>query len=391
MTTDQQGLAQPSNGQADWDTDLNGNVSIIERGYRVKATAGTAINTGMVGWVNSGGFVFPYDPRSLTIRPQVLAYKSVGSGEQDFFLAQGAVRSLAIFSACVPGEQLYVSSGTAGLIVGSYENARHSIGYGIAQDGLFFSPARPMRFFDLFGVGSGVLSAAQSGSVLAVNTNGTDIYFIPVSSLGGGGGGGTGSGTLYGRQPAPTTWTQINSKSVVWATIADSALLMSCVGCSDAFNIHPLLTAATSNVLLIQVALQMFGQDVHVGIGGGIAVQNSTNSRCLSFGWMNLSGAKTMHVGRWSSPTAFSTTMSNQNFAAFNGQPYVRARWDTSTIYFEWSAHRANSAGFWRTLFAEPLSSFIGTIDLVGVALWHGNGQIINHAIFHDWTMVTSV
>lgn len=140
MATEAQGLAKPTNGQADWDTDLNANFDIIDRGIRGKVVAGTTINTGQVLWVNSGRFAFPFNPASEDVFPQAFAYKAINSGEEDYALLSGAVRSLSVLSACVPGVPMYANF--SGAVVGSYAAASRPVGFGMFEDGLFFDPAR---------------------------------------------------------------------------------------------------------------------------------------------------------------------------------------------------------------------------------------------------------
>jgi hypothetical protein len=140
MSTDQQGFNQPSHGQADWDTDVNGNFDIIERGYRGKIVAGTNISTGQVLWVNSGRYAFPFNPTSEDVFPHAFAYKAVGSGEEDYVLLSGIVRSLSVLSACVPGRTMFANA--SGAVVGSYSAASRPIGFGLYEDGLYFDPAR---------------------------------------------------------------------------------------------------------------------------------------------------------------------------------------------------------------------------------------------------------
>jgi hypothetical protein len=140
MATDQQGLSQPSNGQADWDTDLNANFTIVERGYRGKLVAGAAINTGYIVAVDSAGYARPFNPTSQAALPRALAYKSVASGEEDFFIVRGSVRSLGALSNAVPGETMFVSAVTPGFVVRSYSGANRPIGFGISEDGVYFDP-----------------------------------------------------------------------------------------------------------------------------------------------------------------------------------------------------------------------------------------------------------
>jgi hypothetical protein len=139
MTNDQQFELQ-SAGQADWDSGLNANFSILERGYHGVFQAGTAINTGYVCWINSAGFAFPFDPRSEDIRPHGLAYVAASSGANISLLLTGIVRSLGVFSPAVPGLDVFVSPVTPGLILSSYSAASRRVGFGVAETGIYFNP-----------------------------------------------------------------------------------------------------------------------------------------------------------------------------------------------------------------------------------------------------------
>jgi hypothetical protein len=139
ITNDQQFELQ-SAGQADWDSGLNGNFSILERGYHGVFQAGAAVNTGYVCWINSAGFAFPFDPRSESIRPHGLAYLAASSGDNISLLLTGIVRSLGVFSPAVPGLDVFVSPVTPGLILSSYSAASRRVGFGVAENGIYFHP-----------------------------------------------------------------------------------------------------------------------------------------------------------------------------------------------------------------------------------------------------------
>lgn len=136
-TVDNQ-LAILASGQADWDSDLDANFGIIERGYHTTARAGEAISSGYVCWMDSGGFFHKFDPNSATIKPQALAFTSLSSGDSSLFLLTGIVRSL--YTGFVPGQEYYVSAATPGLIVGSYSAASRKIGMGLDGGGIYFNP-----------------------------------------------------------------------------------------------------------------------------------------------------------------------------------------------------------------------------------------------------------
>lgn len=135
-----QGFTTPTAGQADWDSSLNGDFSILERGYHVTEQAGMAINTGDVLWLNSGGFFFKFDPNSADIWPHAMAYTAAASGDSFRALGWGIVRSLDVHSAAVPGQPLFVSAATPGAVVGSYSGANRPIGIGLSGSGVMFRP-----------------------------------------------------------------------------------------------------------------------------------------------------------------------------------------------------------------------------------------------------------
>lgn len=140
--TSNQNLENQVSGQADWDTGLNSNFSILDRGFHGRFTAGAAISTGSILWAASGGALFPYNPRSLGLRqPLALAYKAVNSGESDFFLLRGIVTSVGIWSGnVIPGEPVYASPSTAGFAVKSYVAAAYPAGYALRNDAIYFAP-----------------------------------------------------------------------------------------------------------------------------------------------------------------------------------------------------------------------------------------------------------
>lgn len=142
MSTTDQNFTLPSAGQADWDTDLNANFTIIGRGYHKLFTAGSEIRTGTIVTVSSDGYANAFDPSSLSNTPHAFAYKAVASGEQDTFLLHGVVRSVGVLSGAIPGKPFFSSAITPGVVVASYSAADRSGGIGVEEDGIYFSPGR---------------------------------------------------------------------------------------------------------------------------------------------------------------------------------------------------------------------------------------------------------
>jgi len=136
---------QPS-GQADWDTGLNSNFSIIDRGYHGKFTTAMAVATGDICQVLSGGLIAKFDPRSLSNRfPKAMAYKAVSSGATDYFLLRGIVNSISVWSGnIIPGKHVFASPTTVGFAVSSYSAAGFPAGLALRNDAIYFNPSEPV-------------------------------------------------------------------------------------------------------------------------------------------------------------------------------------------------------------------------------------------------------
>jgi hypothetical protein len=153
-------------GQGDWDSGISANFNVLDRGYHITQRAGTAIGTGQILWLNSGGFFFPFDPASTTINPVAYAYLAAASGDSMTALAWGAVRSLDINSGVLAGDLAYSSS--AGYAVSSYAGCDRPIGFGLTTGGLLFMPR-----------GS---SAAAGGTGVTMLSSLSDVAITSVTS-----------------------------------------------------------------------------------------------------------------------------------------------------------------------------------------------------------------
>ncbi len=138
FTQDQQ-LELLSSGQADWDTSLNANFAILERGQHIYMTAGSAVNTGQVCSVLSGALVWPTNARSESNIPRLISYRAVSSGEAAQFQLRGSVRSMSIWSGNLRiGEPVFVSAQSAGMVVSSFAGHGHAVGWALAADAIAF-------------------------------------------------------------------------------------------------------------------------------------------------------------------------------------------------------------------------------------------------------------
>ena len=144
MSTTDQNFNLPSQGQSDWDSDLNANFTIIGRGYHALITAGSTVNTGTVLTVTSDGYAHHYDPNSLSNRPYAFAYKAITSGEQDTAVLHGIIRSLDVLTPAVPGLPVFGSAAGNGYIASSYSGADRPLGIGLYEDGIYFDPGRAL-------------------------------------------------------------------------------------------------------------------------------------------------------------------------------------------------------------------------------------------------------
>lgn len=163
--TDNQNLENQSAGQADWDSGLNSNFTILDRGFHGTLTAATAISSGDVLWVASGNLAWPYNPTSLDLKyPRAISYKAVNSGETDNFLFRGIVNSIDVWSGNInPGDPVYVSPTTPGFAVGSYSAAAFPVGYALSDTALYFSPGDELHREKLTSVSSlGLLEVGSS-------------------------------------------------------------------------------------------------------------------------------------------------------------------------------------------------------------------------------------
>lgn len=133
-------LESQTAGTADWDSGLNANVTINERGNHVTVQAGQNVNTGYVCWIDSGAFAHHYDPNSLSIRPHGFAFTAADSGDDLHMVVRGTIRSLDICSPVVPGIDAYVAGNTPGLVVNSYSGSWPAIGWGTGPGQLYFDP-----------------------------------------------------------------------------------------------------------------------------------------------------------------------------------------------------------------------------------------------------------
>lgn len=226
----------PTEGQGDWDSGLGVNFMALERGYHVTERAGTAINTGQVLWLNSGGFAFPFDPNSKSIYPVGLAYTAIASGDSATFLAWGIVRSLGINSPAVPGFPLYVSALTPGLIVTTPTG--HKIGRGLTGYGVLFNPPNaPSRLGALLDVNTTGLS---NGKILKW-ADATSNWVVAVDS-----GGGGGSSTLAGLTDVDTTGVS-NGKALAWSDTSSKWVPTTVGGGSTSLPLTDVFSVTHSN------------------------------------------------------------------------------------------------------------------------------------------------
>ena len=140
--TPNQGFETQTEGQADWDSGLNANFVIADRGWHITLIAAEPINTGDMIWASSGAYANQYNPNSLALRdPIAMSYKFVDSGESDLFLARGTINSMGIWSGfMVPGKPVFPDVVSPGAPVSSYSAAWPAVGIALTDDSIYFSP-----------------------------------------------------------------------------------------------------------------------------------------------------------------------------------------------------------------------------------------------------------
>jgi hypothetical protein len=152
-------------GAADWDTSINANMAILDRGVHVVVPVGTTVGSGEVCCVASGGVAMRWDVRSATNVPTLMSYKAVASGELAHLLAVGVVRSMDVWSSWIaPGQPVYVAVDSPGFCVASYAGHPESIGLALDHTSILFRPGFPAAFPEL-------LTAATSPGVTVVGTH----------------------------------------------------------------------------------------------------------------------------------------------------------------------------------------------------------------------------
>lgn len=131
-----------ASGQADWDTGLEANFDILDRGFHGKFQAAHGISTGQILAVTSGGLVWKYNAASLSLRhPFAMSYKAVNSGETDNFLVRGIVSSLGVYSGFITaGLPVYVAAASPGFPVSSYSAAAFPAGIALSATSILFNP-----------------------------------------------------------------------------------------------------------------------------------------------------------------------------------------------------------------------------------------------------------
>lgn len=141
-TTNDQQFDIQATGAADWDTGLNSNFQILERGRHFSGIAGTTINTGDA-IVQVSSLVYPYNGASLDLGPSHgISYLSVSSGSQAQFLYSGVVRSLGVFSGnIIEGERVYASANSIGMLVSSYSTSDYPVGFALDINAVYVNPS----------------------------------------------------------------------------------------------------------------------------------------------------------------------------------------------------------------------------------------------------------
>ena len=135
------GFERPAEGAEDWDTALRANWAIAERGRHLELTVTQGVDSGTIVTLNSSGWAVPYNPHSFDLRPFAMAITEVLSGEAGYFMRNGRVRSMDVWSGHLTiGEPVFVSATSIGFAVNSEAGALRPIGYALEADAIAFEP-----------------------------------------------------------------------------------------------------------------------------------------------------------------------------------------------------------------------------------------------------------
>jgi hypothetical protein len=164
--SDDNNLEIPTSGVADWDSPLNGNFVALAQGFRFKALAGVAVNTGDAICVMSDGFVRPYDASSMAApRPRGVSETALSSGEESQFFSWGVLRSMDVFSGNLAiGRDVFVDPASVGMLTSSYSAARYPLGLALSENAVLLRPddLLPERVTQVVSIGPVIVGSAHA-------------------------------------------------------------------------------------------------------------------------------------------------------------------------------------------------------------------------------------
>lgn len=137
-------LELQASGANDWDTALNANFALLEKGFTFRVIAGTQVNTNTAIYITNSGYAVPYDPRSMGLGPPpAVSRLAVASGASGLFTHMGTVRSMASASL-VAGAPVFASPNPAslGMLVSSYAGYSFPIGTALSANAIVVQPQR---------------------------------------------------------------------------------------------------------------------------------------------------------------------------------------------------------------------------------------------------------
>lgn len=285
----------PTDGQADWDSSLNANFSVIERGYHVTERAGTIINTGQVLFLNSGGFFFPFNAASQDIYPTAYAFTAAASGDTLTALAWGIVRSLGVNSALLDGQAVYVTSGA--YLTNSYANEFRKVGRALDGWGVLFAPS-PVKSRHTLGDLIDVNTTGIMNDSILKWSNASSHWIIAVDSGGGGGGGGSTMGAL-----TDVDTTGVTDDSILkWSNTTSKWVVSSIGGGSGGSQLTDVYTTGT----------QSLGWDFKFSAGVTLSSNNKIATPLSGGPYNHIYG----HPARYSGKRYYEFIVGNNGFAA---------------------------------------------------------------------------
>lgn len=177
----EQGFSKPNKNAANWDSDVNGNFTILERGHHFFAAVGpTTVVTGQLVSFNSSGFIVAHDPSSLG-QVDGFAFQVTSPGNTAYFIARGSMGDFAAWSGQFAiNDRIFPSVATPGWVTNCLDQA------GLTYLGRCLSPSSGNYLLDNMPIAHHRVSDVRCGfmNAASVPTSIFSFFFPMAGNLG---------------------------------------------------------------------------------------------------------------------------------------------------------------------------------------------------------------